>query len=621
MDLIYSDKNRIDVGIIKNYNLDLAYGKDENNFQLTISLDDDNVLDEGYYIYCEYIEKGKPVGTEYGGIVDKLEIDTDSNEVSYYGRTWHGVLDSRIICPEKGYDYFIVSGEANSVIKSIIEHVGLNDMFEVSNGLSDVDIIEYKLRYKSVYMSILDLLKEYDAKLLFKRLQNGKILLKVVYAKDYSQDEEWTSINTTFKISKNYRSINHLICLGQGELRDRYVIHLFTDYYGGIQPYSSINPKQNNDYILDCSNQVITGIDEVCEIYDNPSAEITENYILLTIKPLDWDKNYFNYFILEDGDYKECVDIEQNIFAILTTKPSDWDKNYTNYFQKNGNNYEHVKEVEESYAILIVKPTDWNTNYSEYYKKAENTYNPVEGIEKTNYIKQSKKPNDWSKNWKNYYYFYSDGVTSEYKTVDGITKYKYLVQTRKPTDWNTNYENYYKKKKNGGYKKVEALIKNKKKVAPTWKAKKYYVQESYQVAPTWKSNYFYITKIEFIAPEWKSNTYYNFSPARPPVYVNNTFYKETTIIVKPKFANNMYYKKVYDCYAALVDGGIARLQESYNCDSIEMNIDKLNENYDIGDIVGANELKRNISVWQPITKKIVKIQNGKIDLSYQIGDE
>ena len=73
-----------------------------------------------------------------------------------------------------------------------------------------------------------------------------------------------------------------------------------------------------------------------------------------------------------------------------------------------------------------------------------------------------------------------------------------------------------------------------------------------------------------------------------------------------------------DHFAELVAGGLERLKESYECDSISVNLD-LEGNYDIGDIVGATENITGISVWQPITKKIVTIQRNKETITYEIG--
>ena len=53
-------------------------------------------------------------------------------------------------------------------------------------------------------------------------------------------------------LKKDYHPINHLICLGTGNLRNRHVIHLFSDENGGIQPYAVVkNPYCNEHYILD----------------------------------------------------------------------------------------------------------------------------------------------------------------------------------------------------------------------------------------------------------------------------------------------------------------------------------------------------------------------------------
>ena len=52
MDLIYADEPRKDLGVLQSYNLDMAYGSDENNF--TCSVDRrDHCCSKGYFIYVE----------------------------------------------------------------------------------------------------------------------------------------------------------------------------------------------------------------------------------------------------------------------------------------------------------------------------------------------------------------------------------------------------------------------------------------------------------------------------------------------------------------------------------------------------------------------------------------
>lgn len=38
MDLIYTNVNREDVGVLKDYAFDLAFGSDENDFELTLDI-------------------------------------------------------------------------------------------------------------------------------------------------------------------------------------------------------------------------------------------------------------------------------------------------------------------------------------------------------------------------------------------------------------------------------------------------------------------------------------------------------------------------------------------------------------------------------------------------------
>ena len=96
MDLIYMNPSKEDVGVLLHYDLDLAFGSDENSFACTINAAD-HCCEEGYFLYIE--------GTEYGGIVDSVQIDTERNEVTYFGRTWQGILGSKVVVPATEEDF------------------------------------------------------------------------------------------------------------------------------------------------------------------------------------------------------------------------------------------------------------------------------------------------------------------------------------------------------------------------------------------------------------------------------------------------------------------------------------------------------------------------------------
>lgn len=250
MDLIYADETRKDIGVILDHSLDLAFGTDENNFQCIVSLED-HCSRAGYYLYLE--------GTEYGGIIDEPVVDTDAGTVAYQGRTWHGILAGKILCPDEGSDYLILSGEANGVLGQLIERVGLSDLFEASAEDSGIILSGYAMnRYIDAYAGIRKMLEEYSGKL--KIVHTGeKVRLSAVPLVDYSRDEEWDSSQMGFQVSKNINPLNHVVCLGKGEMSARQVLHLYMDESGNIS-----------------YEQTFAGIREVAKTYDNPNAESLE---------------------------------------------------------------------------------------------------------------------------------------------------------------------------------------------------------------------------------------------------------------------------------------------------------------------------------------------------------
>lgn len=611
MDLIYTDASGKDIGILNDYTFDLAYGRDENSFELEMSLSK-QCCRENFRLYIE--------NTEYGGIIDTISVETEKRRIIYSGRTWHGVLAGHVICPEKGYDYYEVSGDANAVLAELIRVLELTDIFEAEPAEAGIDIPFYQFRYVDGYSGICRMLSENSAKLRISYKTNRAVLSAVPLI-DYSQDEEWDSSRADFKVKKNYRPINHLICLGSGDLKDRHVIHLFTDEAGGIQDYAHTDsPVSDADYIIDMSKQVMRGIDEVTDIYDYPNAESAENYVAVAEEPGNWNRVYQNYFHqTEDGEYERLESKTMDVYVQQIQQPYDWANNYTDYYFASNGEYKSVESVSETvYTVQSAKPSDWSNNYGNYYILSGSVYKNASAKITETYTKQSRKPTDWSKKYENYFYYWSDGVTGEYRKVSGAVKYKYTAQTRKPSDWSNNYGSYYVKKKTGGYKNVEPVKKSGKESAPTWKAKKYYTKISYHVAPKWQKNMYYTYKKTESAPTWTLDTYYSKSIRSVPTWAAGKYYTKIVKMIIPSFLSGVIYELRYDHYAELVAGGIKKLEESYDCDEISIDLD-LTGTYDIGDIVGSVENTTGISVWQPITKKIVKIKNNKETVSYEIG--
>lgn len=655
MDLIYANENKEDIGVLKFYKLDMAYGSSENNFELELNLSE-HCMDYGYYIYAE--------NTEYGGIVDTIIVDNGNQLVKYQGRTWHGILQHSILLPDG--DYYTVTGDANRILEDIIERQGLGDIFEVTDEDSGIDIAKYSFRYIDVYTGVLNMLREYQGKLIMN-WQDGKIILRCELAIDFTNNDDWDSSQLEFEISQNNRPVNHLICLGQGNMLDRAVIHLFTDEDGNIQEYASENPLEDNDYILDTSKQILDGIEEVAEVYDYTSAEILINYIPLSEQPSDWISKHTSYFMKnDDGEFKELEITQQEKYSLLSGQPSDWASNFGKYYILDGGEYKRVESVTSTiYNILLERPSDWSTNYSNYYQKDGNDYKSIEPSTNYNYKLLSKKPNDWQENYGNYYTF--DG--RKYNNVSGDSKTVYYVQIGKPSGWDDNYASAYWKAPKYGIKTAnnrngyeiyisgsqwqtadkiyvvdKAKVKEWKKATktqkkkininklvnyydeykkvPKWRKDTYYNQGSVTVSPKFIKNYYYVQTSSLSAPTYTPATYYQKIVAvTPPTFEEDIYYSMEVVDVYNTFVSGEFYRQTEDRYRVLVDSAIEKLNEYYaERNMVDVELEETQE-YDVNDLVGAIENTTKISVKQYIIKKIIKIKDGNIKINYAIGKE
>lgn len=303
MDLIYMTPEKEEVGVLHNYELDLAYGEDENNFELTIPARD-HCCSAGYFIYAE--------DTEYGGIIDSIKSDTERQEVTYSGRTWHGILASKVILPLQPFGepsiqgvtvddtsdmvkkYLKISGNVNRCLAYLLERAGLDSLFTVSSTLTKITISAYQFhRYTDLYTGIRKMLKSAGAKLRI-RFKDAKAVLSAVAAVDYSNVEEFDSDLFSYTASRHFNTVNHLICLGTGELADRMVIHLYADADGNIS-----------------QTQTFTGLDDITATYDYPNVESEEELISKGKEELRslWEQNEIDISLDESDAAYEIGDI------------------------------------------------------------------------------------------------------------------------------------------------------------------------------------------------------------------------------------------------------------------------------------------------------------------------
>lgn len=246
MGLILTDSSRRDVAEVSYYDLDLAFGDDENDFELV--LHEGPALSAGCLAYMD--------GTEYGGIVDDVASDSATGTVTYSGRTWQGVLAGRVLEPLPGQDYLLVSGDANAALASLVERMGLGGTFSVSGPAAPLRGTYQFDRYIDGYQGIRRMLRS-SALRLSMSYADGRVRMSAVPAVVWGDDVD--SDRATFAMNQHYRNVNHLICLGKGELRDRVVVHLYADSRGTVS-----------------RTRTLTGLDEVAQAYEYSNAEEAE---------------------------------------------------------------------------------------------------------------------------------------------------------------------------------------------------------------------------------------------------------------------------------------------------------------------------------------------------------
>ena len=255
--LILADQNLKDIAPVMDSEIDIAIGE-ENDYEIKIPRDEwrsEYTFGNAFYIK----------DTEYGGVIGEVDTSTAEDTISLLGRTWRGMLDKKIIRPPTGQDYKKVSGELNVVLGELITEQ-FDDYFVVSQDDTGVGLTNYQFdRYCTLLAGINKMLKSVGYRLKIRYVQQergqpGYVELSAVPIVDYSEQIELSQdsqLNFTFKNCRN--GVNHLICLGKGELQDRQVIDLYVQEDGSIgsEPY-------------------YTGIQEIAATYEDTSSETDE---------------------------------------------------------------------------------------------------------------------------------------------------------------------------------------------------------------------------------------------------------------------------------------------------------------------------------------------------------
>lgn len=270
MDLIYTDKNLVDLNFFNSRtSVDIENGlyssDSRNDFEITIPTDAwDRNFNEGSIFY-------DAEGGEVGGRVQGLKNNTSTNKITVCGYTWRGLISKKYIEPANGQAYYLARGDANKFLRDILDNTF--DGLIIGNAEDCGVEVNRDLRYTNMLEAIEKTLA--DKKLRLKITvkcnddQSKKVICSAVPINNKSETTEFNEDYGYSLIAQDIKNgYNHCICLGQGELTERTVIHLFL--------------LSNGEITTDQSRAIadgIAGLNERTMVYDYPSVETEDELI------------------------------------------------------------------------------------------------------------------------------------------------------------------------------------------------------------------------------------------------------------------------------------------------------------------------------------------------------
>ena len=227
---------------------DFEIGDEENSFLVTCPRAEWESVANDSRVYIP--------GTEYGGLFKRLESDTKNNSVAVGGLTWRGMLQRKIISPPSGQDYATDSGELDAILGARVS-AAFPGLFVGSSESTGITVSYQYNRYVTLYDGLKALLKSvgYKMQIEYDQIQR-KVVVSAVPIVDYSSEIEYSSdMSADYSMTIDRTGINHLVCLGSGELKNRTVVHLYVDGNGVIS-----------------QRQTFFNENEIAEVYDYAGA-------------------------------------------------------------------------------------------------------------------------------------------------------------------------------------------------------------------------------------------------------------------------------------------------------------------------------------------------------------
>lgn len=257
MEFIVCDAQKMELGsLLESVSVDLDIG-DTNDAEI---IAEKGYLNYGMYIICP--------GTEYGVLLEEKDSWTSNEEETWKGNIFRGFLKQFIVCPPEGQDYLTVNGDTHDILRQVLDNA-FDRMFTIPETPSGIVLNGNFDRYTDALTGFTKLLDAKGARLNIEIKQGGSnepffVVLSAVPKNNLSTEIEYSQDSQVAVHFVDYkRGINHLICLGKGELKDRQVVHLYVQEDGSI--------AQDKPYY--------TGLKERTAVYDYKDVESLEELI------------------------------------------------------------------------------------------------------------------------------------------------------------------------------------------------------------------------------------------------------------------------------------------------------------------------------------------------------
>ena len=318
MEFIICNADKMELGRLPDpVSVDFDIG-DTNDVEITCER---GLLSFGMYLICP--------GTEYGALIEEMDSWTNDTEEKWTGNAFRRFLQEFIIEPPAGQDYKIVSGDAHDVMWQVLNGA-FNGLFTVPEEASGIDVGTYQFdRYTDALSGFTKMLLRKNARINIEIKQGGSnepfsIVLSAVPIRNLSSEIEYSQDSKiAINLKESRRGINHLICLGKGELKDRQVVHLYAQldgsisqtrkYYTGLQERTAVYDYNNAESLEDLIEK---GTEQLQDLMNTKSMGMTVQDVDLQIGDIIAGRNYETGLYMQKPVVQKIVKLEDSTVSI-----------------------------------------------------------------------------------------------------------------------------------------------------------------------------------------------------------------------------------------------------------------------------------------------------------------